>query len=96
MQLGTIIDHKQSLAAYTAAGFAFPSIPSGKNTIWHHFETAEGDHAVIINQRGQAPIASDDEQEVNGCSLLVAIDPPDAVTARATLERAVRELLELP
>jgi len=95
MKIGTIIDHSQALAAYTAAGFSFPAIPAGKNTVWHHFDDANGNHCVIVNQSGQTPLASDNEQQVNGCSLLVAIDPPNAETARATLELAVHELLDL-
>lgn len=93
MQIGTITDHATALAAYQEAGHEFPTIPAGKNTIWHHFIDANGSHCVIINQSGHSPTASDDEHAVNGCTLLVAIDPPDPQTARTNLDAATRTLL---
>lgn len=95
MKIGVETDHHKSLGAYIAAGHEFPAIPQGANTVWHHFKTVEGLNAVIINQRGFTPLAGDDEQQVNGCAIAVAIDPPDDATARVTLERWVIETLEL-
>ena len=94
-QLRFVLDHHQSLAPFTEAGHPYPSIPSGKNSIWHHFVTVDGYHAVIINQSGFMPRASDNEEQPNGCTLIVALNPPDAAAARATLEAQVRELLKL-
>lgn len=95
MKIGTILDHATALAAYQAAGFSFPEIPPGMNTVWHHFDDQDGTPCIIVNQRGHIPTAEDNEEQVNGCSLLVAVDAPDPDTARATLERAVHTLLEL-
>lgn len=95
MRIGTIIDHDQALAVYTQAGHAYPTIPDSYNTVWHHFETVDGEPAVIINQRGLALTSSDNEEPVNGCTVAIALDPPDAATARSTLERWVREMLEI-
>jgi len=95
MKIGLELDHDKALAAYQAAGHPFPAIPAGCNTFYRHFTSVDGDHAVIINQRGGVPLASDNEEQINGCSLAVAIDPPDAATARATLEKWVCETLEI-
>lgn len=95
MKIGTIIDHQTALSAYTAAGHGYPTIPAGKNTVWHHFRDTDGNYCIIINQRGFQPTVTDDEQQLNGCSLFVAIDPSDAPVARATLEAHVREMLGL-
>jgi len=95
MKIGLQIDHAKSLAAYQAAGHSFPCIPEGKNTIWHHFTLSDGRPAIIINQRGFAHCAQDNETPINGCSLAVALDAPDAATARATLQTWACEWLEL-
>jgi len=94
MKIGLITDHDQALAAYKAAGHDWPEIPEGCNTVWYHFQTAEGNQAIIINQRGFKRNQADNEEPVNGCSVAVAIDAPDAATARATLEKWVKEFLE--
>jgi hypothetical protein len=96
MKIQVNIDHAESLAAYQAAGHGFPTIPAGKNTIWHHFSDAAGRPALIINQRGFSGLPSDDEQPLNGCSLAIALDAPDPATARATLEQWVRQFLATP
>lgn len=95
MKIGVNITHAEALAAYTAAGHAFPTIPAGKNTIWHHFTTVDGLPAVILNQRGMTPTATDNEQEVNGCSFAVALDAPTPEAGRIALEKWVREMLEI-
>lgn len=95
MKIGVELNHDIALATYVAAGHTYPAIPPGKNTIWHHFATAEGQCALIINQRGFSPSASDNEEAINGCSLAVAFDAPDDATAQATLEKWVREFLEI-
>ncbi len=88
------LDHSKALAAYTAAGNAYPTIPQGKNTVWHHFETTDGRQAVIINQRGFVPAAIDNEEQVNGCGLAVVIDDDiDPLTARKSLDQWVQEIL---
>lgn len=93
MKFGISTNHEESLAAYRAAGFSFPTIPKGKNTVWYHFTTAEGRPAVIVNQSGFAQMAGDDENPVNGCSLVVVLDEVDPKTARPALERWLDENL---
>lgn len=95
MRIAVALDHRQALGAYRAAGGAFPAIPDGANTAWAHFTTADGLPAVIVNQRGFAPTAEDDEEELNGCSLAIALDAPDEATARATIEDWVKGILEV-
>lgn len=95
MKILTCLDHKQSLAAYTAAGHGFPAIPEGMNTVWHHFTMTDGTPAIIINQRGMTPIAADNEEEVNGCSLLIAREVENEDYARSVLEKTIKEILEI-
>ena len=90
------LDHVAAAEEYTAAtGEEWPRIPKGKNTVWKHFTTRAGKHAVIVNQRGFEPAAEDNEQQVNGCSLAVLLDDVPAAAARAALEEWVKEILEL-
>lgn len=90
------LDHAAAAAEYAAAtGEDWPRIPPGKNTVWRHFVTRSGQHAIIINQRGFAPEATDNEQQVNGCSIAVLLDDVPAAAARAALEEWVKEILEL-
>ncbi len=95
MKIGVNITHAEALAAYTAAGHAFPTIPAGKNTIWHHFTTVDGLPAVILNQRGMTPEATDNEQEVNGCLLAIALEAPTPEAGQQALEGWVQDMLEL-
>jgi hypothetical protein len=95
MNVAVILDHAQALAAYQEAGHPFPAIPPGKNTVWHNFTMPEGRAAVIVNQRGFASMARDNDEQVNGCTLAIAMDEPDLNVARAALEAWVRDVLEL-
>ena len=63
------------------------------NTFHQHFKTAEGDDAVIVNQTGFQRQLLDDEEPVNGCSVIVALDADDDVTARAALEHFLDDML---
>lgn len=94
LKIGVTCDHAAALAAYTAAGHTYPEIPAGRNTVWHHFVTADGHPAAIINQRGFAPQASDNEEQCNGCTLAVALDAADNPTTRASLDRWITQMLE--
>lgn len=87
--------HREAVRIFEEAGHAYPTIPAGANTVWHHFMTRHGHHAVIVNQKGFVPVAEDDEQPVNGCLLLMAFKPIDDQTAREALEKFVRDMLEL-
>ena len=94
MTISAELDHHRALAHFTAAGHAFPAIPPGKNTVWHHFTLPDGSPAVLVNQSGLIPTAADNEEQVNGCSLIVALDAPSEDAARAALEAALADLLE--
>lgn len=95
-KIGAVLEHADAAAAYRAAtGKDFPRIPSGKNTVWVHFTTCEGRPAVIVNQRGFAATAGDDEQECNGCSLAIMLDDVPEQEARRVLESWILETLEL-
>jgi len=95
MKIGITIKHDESLQILKDAGVNPPRIPKGKNTSWKHFKTVDGLQALVVNQSGGVPTAQDNEEEVNGLSVLVAIDAPDIATAQATLEREVIRMLEL-
>src|SRR5262245_33400885 len=66
-----ISEHSEALKALRAAGLECPTIPSGCNTVLFPFTTKGGARALAINQKGFIPVASDNEQEVNGCLLYV-------------------------
>lgn len=93
MRIAVELDHHKALAAYLAAGQPFPEIPEGKNTVWHHFVLDSGECAMIVNQRGFAAAAADNEEQVNGCLLAVAIDAADDSEAIDGLESWIQEML---
>lgn len=96
IKISALLDHDNSLAVYMAAGHPYPKIPDGKNTCIYHFVTNEGHPAVLINQTGFARELEDNEEQVNGCSLLIATEDPDNTKTREALENAVNILLERP
>lgn len=89
------LDHKQALKIYRDTGAGYPAIPPGANTIWHHFKIEAGNHCVIINQRGFAPAAIDNEEQVNGCAVAMVLDDVPDDVAREALEKWVTEQLEI-
>jgi hypothetical protein len=66
-------------------------VPPGSKAVWHHFQTVGGQYAMIINQTAFIRIDDDYEEEVNGCTLVIALDPSDSAIARTMLERWARE-----
>jgi hypothetical protein len=90
LKIGINLDHAESLAAYQAAGHGYPAIPTGKNSVWYHFTTTDGRCAVILNQTGFAPQASDNEEQINGCMLAVMLDSVPDPIARQSLEDWIR------
>lgn len=96
MKLETHLDHAAALNIYTDAGYPFPRIPPPANTVYHHFEV-DGDPAVIINQTGFQRLPTDNEEEVNGCIVIIArhYKPGGKAGAVDFLERYVREMLEI-
>lgn len=92
-----IQNHHLAVREFREAGHGYPTIPAGKNTIWHHFVTRHGHHAVIVNQTGFVPTKKDNEERVNGCIIFfaigpVALGPIDSQTARDSLETFVRNI----
>ena len=105
INIGFVLDHDQALEIFQAAGHTYPSIPEGLNTVCRFFITEDGLPALIVNQRGFAPIQSDNEEPVNGCSMAIALDAPSIESGRATLfawfkqeipPRADTEIVPLP
>jgi hypothetical protein len=87
--------HHEAVRIFAEAGHGYPTIPAGINTVLHHFITRDGHHAVIVNQKEFVPVAEDNEQPVNGCLLLIALEPVDDQTAREALDKVIRDLLEM-
>ena len=72
------------------------ALSAGCNTVLQSLTLASGERALAICQRGNAPIARDDEREVNGWSLLVLLSPGwSAADAAAVLDSAARDILEV-
>jgi hypothetical protein len=95
IKIGVCLKHDDALKCYQDTGAGYPTIPPGKNTVWHHFKTMEGKHAVIINQRGFKRFVADNEEEVNGCTVAIVLDDVPETKARAMLEKWVTEQLEI-
>lgn len=96
MQIGITIEHRKAIAMYREAlgdPRAYPRIPQGCNTYWEHFTTVDGYQALIINQRAHARMPSDGDEELNGCSVAVAVDEPNAEQAKSMLDAWVRQML---
>lgn len=64
-------DHATAAKILAAAGFNVPAIPKGCNTVEFPFTTKGGSRALAFNQSGFQRALQDDEQEVNGCAVLV-------------------------
>lgn len=69
--LTAVLEHAAADRLLAAAGWQIPAIPAGCNTVEFPFTTADGRRALAVNQRGFAPRASDNEEEVNGCLVLI-------------------------
>ena len=89
------LTHSEVLTQLAAAGVAPLPIPAGCNTVLQPLTLAAGETALAICQRGIAPIARDDERQVNGWSLLVLLTPGWAeADAIAILKSAAADLLK--
>ena len=80
MKVGIELDHEKALRILTDAGGSLPSVPPGCNTALTAFATVDGLPAVAVNQSGFAPHRSDNEEQVNGLSVFVAIEGGDQET----------------
>jgi hypothetical protein len=86
--------HAEVLAILAAAGVPVPTIPAGCNTVRANLTLPSGEHALFSMQRGFAPVARDDEHEVNGALLLVLADSEwSAADARKILDAALAKIL---
>jgi hypothetical protein len=86
--------HAEVLAILAAAGVPVPTIPAGCNTVRANLTLPSGEHALVSMQRGFAPIARDDEHEVNGALLLVLADAAwGEADARRILDAALQKIL---
>ena len=90
------LEHAPALKLYQMhTGREYPDIPPGQNTLIAHFKV-EGRCAVLINQRGFMPQATDNEQEINGCCVAIAAeDDISDDEARAALDRWAKGILEV-
>ena len=87
--------HAEVLAILAAAGIPIPTIPVGCNTVRANITLPSGEHALFSMQRGFAPVARDDEHEVNGALLIVLADGAwSAADARKILDVALAQLLK--
>lgn len=92
IKIGIILDHKEALAIYTASGHDYPTIPDGCNTLEKSFRTPDGKHALLVNQRGFSPIASDNEEEVNGCLVFICTEDCEEALAFHAIEQALNTI----
>jgi hypothetical protein len=95
MKCGVEIDHRKAIAMYRAVkgSGAYPRIPEGCNTNWEHFTTVEGQPAIIINQRGFERRPTDGHEQINGCSVVVALDATDEAQARTMLDTWAAQMM---
>ena len=86
--------HAEVFAILAAAGVPVPTIPAGCNTVRANITLPSGEHALFSLQRGFAPVARDDEHEVNGALLLVLADAAwGEADARKILDAALTKIL---
>ena len=95
IKIGAIIDGADALQAYREgkgqSPLAWPKlIPAGCNTAWVRFEDAQGRPALVIRQSGFKRARG--EGEVNGISVLVALDAQGEAAYQA-LEKFVATML---
>ena len=93
MKIAVIIHHAEAARILTDAGVPVPRIPAGCNTISQHFTTAEGQPALVINQTGFAATQADNEEECNGCSVAIVLDPVPQSEVVAALEQWLQTIL---
>jgi len=95
IKIGAIIDGADALQAYREGLGQYPlswppATPAGCNTAWWRFETGDGRPALVIRQGGFK--RAHGEGEVNGISVLVALDG-HGEDAYQALERFVAQML---
>jgi hypothetical protein len=84
------LSHSDADRVLAEAGWKIPEIPKGCNTVTFYFQTKEGLQALAVNQSGFAPTANDNENQVNGCMVVVCLDRGlDLIDARAILKKFI-------
>lgn len=74
-KIGVELDHHKCVAILAAAGYDWPRIPAGFNTIEMLFRTKEGFYALCSNQTGFKMTIADNENPVNGCTVIQIMHP---------------------
>ena len=88
------LSHADVLAILDAAGIPLPPIPAGCNTVRANRVLPSGEQALVFVQRDFAPVARDDEREVNGALLIVLADAAwSEADARKILDAALAQIL---
>jgi hypothetical protein len=88
VQLRVHSSHADADRILAESGWRVPQIPDGCNTALFYFQTKDGLQALAVNQRGFNPVAQDNEQQVNGCTVMICLDRKlDLIDARALLQR---------
>lgn len=87
-----ILSHADTVAKLADDGYNPPTIPPGCNTVSWYYQDQAGNQCLVINQSGFARELQDNEQEVNGCFILICIDETlDLIDARAKLEQLYQQ-----
>lgn len=82
------LSHVEATAILAEAGFGTPLIPQGCNTVTFYFQTPDGLQALAANQREFSPTTQDNEQELNGLTVAICLNPKlDLIDARALLQK---------
>jgi len=69
-----VLRHVDAVQFLEESGHALPAVPPGYNTISIYFTTPDRLQALALNQTGFARTLSDNEGEINGCSVFVCLD----------------------
>lgn len=90
-----VLDHATAVDIMAMAGVK-PYIPEGCNTMHHRFRDSNANACAAINQRGFAPEQADNEQQVNGCMVIIvehSANMPNAA-AEQLLDNLIKTLME--
>lgn len=67
------LSHSDVVSLLSQAGLPLPAIPSGCNTVDSEIQLGEL-HAIVVHQRGFNHEAADNDNELNGLTLIVCMD----------------------
>ena len=87
------ISHEECLGILRSEEISAPKIPPGCNTVEWFFRKHTGEFCMGINQSGFARELSDNEQQVNGITLIICLDSSlDEESARARILRLLEKI----